>query len=41
MYNEIEIWGKLNNENIIKLYEVIDSEEHDYLYLIIEMADLG
>ena len=23
------------------MYEIIDAEEHDYLYLILELADLG
>lgn len=41
VYNEVENWAKLNHENIIKLYEIIDSEEHDYLYLVLELADLG
>lgn len=41
VYNEVENWAKLNHENIIKLYEIIDSEDHDYLYLVLELADLG
>ena len=25
----------------IKIFEIIDAEEHDYLYIILELADLG
>lgn len=38
---EIEIWTKLNHPYIAKLFEMIDDDSHDYLYLIIELADLG
>jgi len=41
VYNEIEVWAKINHENVIKIYELIDSDEHDYLYIILELADLG
>lgn len=41
VYNEIEVWAQLNNQNIVKAFELIDCEEHDYLYLIIELADMG
>ena len=41
VYNEIEIWAILNHENIIKVFELIDDENHDYLYVIIELANLG
>jgi serine/threonine protein kinase len=41
VYCEVEIWSKLNHENIIKIFELIDSEEHDYMYLILELADMG
>ena len=23
------------------MYEIIDAEEHDYLYIILELADMG
>jgi len=39
--NEIEIWTQLNHPYIAKLFEMIDDEQHDYLYLIIELADMG
>ena len=35
------MWNKINNENFIKIFELIDSDEHDYLYIILELADLG
>ena len=41
VYNEIEVWAQLNHPNIIKIFELIDSEEHDYIYLIIELADFS
>lgn len=39
--SEIEIWTQLNHPYIAKLFEMIDDESHDYLYLIIELADMG
>ena len=41
VYMEIEIWTGLNHPYIAKLYEMIDDDNHDYLYLILEIADLG
>ena len=41
VYMEIEIWTQLNHPYITKLYEMIDDDTHDYLYLILEIADLG
>ena len=41
MYNEFEAWSKLSHKNIIKLYEIIDDPSHDYLYLVMDLADLG
>jgi len=41
VYNEVEVWAKINHENVIKIYELIDSDDHDYLYVILELADLG
>ena len=41
VYNEIEIWRQANHPNICKLYELIDAEDHDYIYMIIELADMG
>ena len=41
VYNEVEVWNKVSHENFTKIFEMIDSEEHDYLYLILELADLG
>lgn len=38
---EINIWRQLNNENIIRLYEIIDDPTHDYMYLILEYAESG
>ena len=41
VYNEVEIWAQISHPNIVKIYEIIDAEEHDYLYIILELADLG
>lgn len=41
VYNEVEIWAELSHPNIIKMFEIIDAEEHDYLYIILELADMG
>lgn len=41
VYNEIEVWGRINHISFIKFYELIDSDDHDYMYLILELADLG
>lgn len=41
VYNEVELWASLAHPNIIKMFEIIDAEEHDYLYIILELADLG
>ena len=41
VYMEIEIWTGLNHPYIAKLYEMIDDDNHDYLYLILEIADMG
>lgn len=38
---EIEIWTQLNHPYIAKLYEMIDDESHDYLYLVLEFANMG
>lgn len=41
VYNEIEVWAKIRHPNIIRIYEMLDDDSHDYLYLIMELADLG
>lgn len=41
VYSEIEVWSQAHHENIVKLFEMIEAEGHDYLYLIIELCDLG
>ena len=41
VYNEIEVWARVNHVNFIKFYELIDADEHDYMYLILEIADFG
>lgn len=41
VYNEVELWAQISHPNICKIYEIIDAEEHDYLYIILELADMG
>jgi [calcium/calmodulin-dependent protein kinase] kinase len=41
VYSEIEIMKKIENPNIIKLYEVIDDPTTDKLYLVMPVADYG
>jgi serine/threonine protein kinase len=41
VYDEVELWAQISHPNIIKVFEIIDAEEHDYLYVILELADMG
>jgi len=41
VYNEIEVWTKCLYPSIVRIYEMIDSEDHDYIYIIMELAELG
>ena len=41
VYDEVELWARVSHPNIIKIYEIIDADEHDYIYIILELADLG
>lgn len=41
IYSEIGVWTQLNHPYIAKLYEMIDDDQHDYIYLVLELADLG
>lgn len=41
VYKEIEIMKKLNNPNIIKIYEVIDDPKSEKLYVFMPVADYG
>lgn len=41
LLHEIDILKSLDNINIIKLYEVIDDDPGDKIYLILEYADIG
>lgn len=36
---EIQIMGDLNHPNIVKLYDVLEDEEH--IYLVLELAEKG
>lgn len=41
VWNEIDVWSRLNHNNICRLYEMIDDASHDYIYLVMEYCDLG
>ena len=41
VYDEVELWAQVSHPNITKMYEIIDADEHDYLYCIIELSDMG
>ena len=41
VYREIEIMKKLDNPNMIKIYEVIDDPISEKLYVIMPVADYG
>jgi serine/threonine protein kinase len=41
VYNEIEVWTKCLHPNITRIYEMIDADDHDYLFIIMELAELG
>lgn len=41
VYNEILMWSKIDNENIIKLIEVIDDPKNSEMYVIMELCDMG
>ena len=38
---EMEIWKKLFNKHIIRLYEITDDYNDDYIYLTTEYAKYG
>lgn len=38
---EIAIMKKLNHENVIKLYEVIETTDGDKIYMVIDYAEGG
>jgi len=41
MEEEIKIWEKLFNDNIIRLYEITDDYDNDFIYLTTEYAEYG
>lgn len=41
VYNEIDVWTKCIHPSIVRIYEMIDADDHDYLYIIMELAELG
>lgn len=41
VYDEIDNWSWINNTNIVKLKEFLDDPHCDYMYLIMDLCDLG
>lgn len=41
VFTEINVWGRINSPNVVRLYELMEVNDHDYLYLVIEFCDLG
>jgi serine/threonine protein kinase len=41
VYMEIYLMQKLSHPNIVKLYEIIEAPDHDYLYMILEFCHFG
>ena len=41
IYTEIDVWSQLNHDNVVRLYELIENDMHDYIYLVMEYCDLG
>ena len=41
VYNEIDIWAGLMHPNVVRLFELIDDEEKDYIYLVMELIKEG
>ena len=38
---ELAIWKKLDHENVVHLYEIIDDPDKDKLYMVSELVDGG
>ena len=38
---EIETMKKLNHQNLVKLHEIINDEEDEKLYIVIDLAHKG
>lgn len=44
MIDEVEFWGKLKHDNIVKVFiwhEDYSAEPHDKMYLMMQYADMG
>lgn len=41
VYMEIYLMQNLNHPNIVKLYEIMEADKHEYLYMILEFCHLG
>jgi serine/threonine protein kinase len=39
--NEIKVWEKVYHENIVKIFELFDSEKENNMYLMMELAQYG
>ena len=41
VYNEVRIWEKLDDKNVVKIFELFDDVDHHNMYLVMQFCDLG
>lgn len=41
VYNEIKIWERMDHKNIVKIFELLDDRDQDFMYLVMIFCDYG
>jgi len=41
VYDEIDNWSRISNDNIVKMHEFIDDKKCTNMYIIMDLCDLG
>ena len=41
IHEEIKIWERVNNQNVVKIFELFDDTSHNDIYLLMECAEYG